>query len=139
MARWRAEALAGLPGLRKAIESADSVMALWIDLWLAFEDAYRCDPPDEPVIAGIYAFADWCAGAPRNPDAGHDPLTAVVVAFYEHVPTCEPARADMPRWFRYADLASNPHVFGRLIDSRTYAALLRDVAAKERRSRRRAK
>jgi hypothetical protein len=35
MARWRAEALERLPELRKAIDSADEIMALWIDIVLA--------------------------------------------------------------------------------------------------------
>src|SRR4051812_26107460 len=105
MAKWRAEAVARFPELRRVTESSDGVMALWIDLWCLFEDAYRADPPDESVIERVYSFADWCSRAPRGPDPGHDPLSAVTVSFYESIPKLRAARDDMPRWFRYSELA----------------------------------
>jgi hypothetical protein len=127
MAKWRAEALARLPQLRKRIDAADSVMALWSELWFAFEQAYRAEPPDEPTIAGIYSFADWCGRAPRNEDASHDPPTAVTVCFYEHVPAYGPARDDMPRWFTYEEVEQNRQVFSYLIGEQQYFELLRHM------------
>jgi hypothetical protein len=133
MARWRAAAIEHLPTLRHVVASADSPMALWIDLRLAFERAYEADPRDEALIAGVYAFADWCVQAPRRPDAGHDPLTAVVVAFYEHVPAFAPARDDMPRWFRHADVAQNRPMFAYHVGDEAYGKLVAFMGKNEHR------
>ncbi len=53
-----------LPELRKTIESADSVMALWIELSVDFHQTYEQKPTNEslkPMQAGtpveIYGFA----------------------------------------------------------------------------------
>jgi hypothetical protein len=133
MARWRAEAFERLPELRGVITSADNVMALWIELQYAFEKAYQAEAPDDSLIARIYSFADWCEQAPRGPDASHDAPTAVTVAFYEHIPTSARAREDMPRWFRYADVANHPKVFGYLIGDEDYRALLKHMAQNQNR------
>jgi hypothetical protein len=125
MAKWRAEALARLPELRTQIDGADSVMALWSELWWAFERAYKAEPPDEQLISRIYSFADWCVQAPRNGDASHDPLTAVVVCFYEDIPRFGPARDDMPRWFTYEEVAESRSVFAYMIGELKYFELLR--------------
>ena len=114
MARWRAE-------------------ALWIELQFAFEKAYRADPPDEAMIARIYSFADWCVQAPRGPDAGHDPMTAVTVAFYEHIPNFKPAREDMPRWFRYSEVTNNWQVFSYHLGDEEFDALLKHMAKNQHR------
>jgi hypothetical protein len=53
MARWRAEAIERLPELRQTIASADSVLALWGELFDAFEAAYRKEPANESLIARI--------------------------------------------------------------------------------------
>lgn len=127
MARWRAEALSRLPELRRDITSSDNVMALWIELQLAFEKAYKADPSDESLIARIYSFADWCIQAPRNPDTEHDPSTAATVAFYEHIPTIPQAREDMPRWFRYSEVAQSRDIFSYLIGEQSYQELLAHV------------
>ena len=124
MSRWRGEAFNRLPQLQKVIAEADSVMALWIELVCVFEKAYRCDPPDEKTIAAIYSYADWCIQAPRRPDAGHDPLSAVTVCFYEDIPTIRQARDDMPRWFKYSEIADNPSVFGHSISHEEFQSLL---------------
>src|SRR5689334_2823002 len=118
MARWRAEALKRLPQLRQTIVSADSIMALWVELWCAFTAAYRAEPSDDNLIEAIYSFADWCVTAPRGPDAGHDPLSAVLAGFYEDIPTFKPARDDMPRWFQYSEVAENPLVFSYSIGAK---------------------
>jgi hypothetical protein len=125
MAKWRAEALTRLPELRKQIDAADSVMALWSELWSAFEQAYLAEPPDEPLIARIYSYADWCVRAPRNDDASHDPPTAATVCFYEHVPGFGPAREDMPRWFTYEEVERDRQVYSYLIGEQQYFELLR--------------
>ncbi len=128
MAKWRAKALEHLPDLRKAIASAEDVFALWSELSYAFERAYQMEPPDESLIGRIFSFADWCLAAPRHPDAAHDPTTAVIVAFYEDIPTFKPARDDMPRWFRYDEVANNRPVFSYHIGDEEYDALVKHMA-----------
>lgn len=127
MARWRAEALERLPELRQVITSADDVMALWTELEPAFEKAYRTEPPDESLIARIYGFADWCLRASRGPDAGHDPLSAVIL-FYEDIPAFRPAREDMPPWFPYSEVAENRQVFSYRIGDKEYEELVAYMA-----------
>ena len=134
MARWRAEAIKRLPELRDVIASADSVMTLWIELQSAFERAYRAEPPDESLIGRIYSFADWCVQAPRGP-AGHDPLGAVIVAFYEDIPAFKPAWDDMPRWFPYAEVADNRRVFAYQIGDEAYEALVEHMKRNRHRYR----
>jgi hypothetical protein len=126
MAKWRAEAISRLPELRKKIDAAENVMALWDDFFrCAFVPAYKAEPPDDSLIARIYAYADWCVQAPRNPDASHDPLTAVLVCFYEDIPAFRPARNDMPRWFTYDEVADSEQVFKYMIGDEQYRELLR--------------
>lgn len=123
MARWRSAAIERLPALRETIAAAETIMSLWIELLLKFEDAYR-DPKNDDLIARIYSFADWCFAAPRNDDAGHDPATVVLVNFYEHIPQSKAAREDMPRWFSYDQVAGSRSVFAYLIDDKEFEDLL---------------
>jgi hypothetical protein len=98
-------------------------MALWIELHMKFEDAYR-EPRNDDLIRRIYSYAHWCLAAPRNKDAGHDPATAVMAAFYEHIPTSPAAREDMPRWFQYEEVAGCRDVFSYLIGDAAFDELL---------------
>ena len=127
MARWRGEAIRRLPQLSRVIASAETLSGLWIDLLIAFEKAYRADPPNEPIISGVYAFADWCLQAPRNAHPGRDPVSAAIL-FYEDVVRFAPARDDMPRWFRYEEVAQNRELFTSVIGDEAYEALLVHMA-----------
>jgi hypothetical protein len=135
VALWRRKALELLPELRDLIACAENVMALWIELRGAFEEGYRSDPPDASLITRIYSFVDWCIAAPPGHDGAHDAATAVVAAFYEHIPAFEPARDDMPRWFRYSEVAENRRTFSYHISDEAYEALLRHMKANEQRFR----
>jgi hypothetical protein len=123
MARWRAAAIERLPEFREVIAKSESIMSLWIELHLAFDQAYLGEKNDD-LIARIYSYADWCSAAPRNDDAGHDPPTAVAVAFYEHIPQSKAAREDMPRWFRYEEVAACQSIFAYHIGQDSYRELL---------------
>lgn len=63
--------------------------------------------------------------APRRPDAANDPLTAVLVCFYEDIPAFKAARDDMPRWFTYDEVAENRSVFSYMIGALEFGELLR--------------
>ena len=123
MAKWRAEALKRFPELRETIDASWEVMALWIELEMAFEKAYR-EPRNNGLIARIYSYADWCNTAERNDDAGRDPPTSVMVAFYEHIPTIPATRDDMPIWFSYEEIAQSKGVFDYIIGPEAFEELL---------------
>lgn len=129
MARWRAEAIERLPELRQVIAAADNVMALWIELVDSFHEAYRNEPRNDSRIGRIYSYADWCLRAPRRPEADHDPFTAVVVCFYEDIPTDPVARDDMPRWFPCKEVEQNRKVFAYHLSDEEYEALVRHMSA----------
>lgn len=133
MALWRVEAIKRLPELRREIQSADSVMALWIDVFFAFRRAYEQEPRDESLIARVYDFADWCMHAARGPDAGHDPASAATVGFYEDIPTLDAARDDMPRWLRYSEVAGSKPVFSYMIGDEKYDELVHHMARNQHR------
>lgn len=107
-------------------------MLLWTELHFAFERAYR-EPRNEDLIARIYSFADWCIRAPRNDDASHDPPTAVMVGFYEHVPQLQAARDDMPRWFHYDEVAKSKSIFAHFIGDEAFDELLKYMMANRHR------
>jgi len=94
MTQWRRLALAELPALRQEIEAAPNVMALWIELESSLTRAYGLPEPDEDTISGIYRYAFWTLQASPDPLA----RTAVIVAFFEHLPTHDAVRADLHRW-----------------------------------------
>jgi hypothetical protein len=81
-----------LPDLRGRITPAANIMSLWIELLLELKRAYQENPPDNQLIAKVYRYAQWCEHEANNPDA----MTAVSVAFYEHLPTNQQIREDLP-------------------------------------------
>lgn len=123
MARWRSAAIERLPELRKTIAKAENIMLLWIELHLAFDNAYR-EPANDDLIARIYSYADWCLSAPRSEDASHDPSTAVAVAFFEHIPQSKAACEDMPKWFSYDEVAKSRSIFSDHIGDKAFDELL---------------
>jgi hypothetical protein len=137
MARWRSAAIERLPELRKTIAKTENIMSLWIELHGKFQDAYR-EPRNEDLIRRIYSYADWCLAASRNDDARHDPSTALMVAFYEHLPASNATREDMPRWFTYDDIAGNRSIFAYLIGDRAFEELLLYMKQNKKRFVRRA-
>jgi hypothetical protein len=104
MPLWRTELIRHLklaghsydsPWFRR-VRAADTPMMTWVELWTEFARAHE-DPPDVALIHHVYLYAFWCiSAAPRHSDAGHDPLTAAVVCFFEHLPTDPRVRARIP-------------------------------------------
>lgn len=124
MALWRTQALNRFSRLKQCIESSETVMSFWGELWFEFEKAYRCKPIDEAMIMAVYRFADWCVNAPRNDDASRDPLSSTVVCFFEHILYFKPSRDDMPRWFSYSDVKQSKQVFSYMIGEAEYELLV---------------
>ena len=129
MGGWLEKAGEMFPELAAALEHVDSPYDLWVELWLAFEDAYEKTPPDESLIKRIYRYSDWCCEQPRGTTAADDLLTCVCVSFYEMIPLRSKPRHDMPRWFTSEDLenglAGEPNIFGHHLSTEDFAELKR--------------
>lgn len=108
MEQWREKAIETFPELASRFEPDGSPYVLWVELWMAFEDAYDKTPPDESLIRRIYRYSAWCCDQPRGNTAADDLFTCVAVSFYEHIPLNPKARDDMPRWWRSEDLEDGP-------------------------------
>ena len=82
MSAWRRVAIERLPEFRATIEEADSPMALWVELGLPFENAFRAG--NEDLVRRFFRFAEWCIDTAHQ--QATDASTAAWCAFYEHLP-----------------------------------------------------
>ncbi len=124
MESWRVKAIEMLPELEEDTNPSDDPMGLWIEIAMEFDDAYK-EPRNEDLTQRIYAYADWCLQyAERSPKAADDPLTCVAVCFYEHIPTREASRLDMPRWFTRDDIVGMKETFSYHLNPDEYKHLL---------------
>lgn len=140
MSDWRSKAAELLPELTEELAEADSPMAFWLEVHWAFEKAYQ-SPQNEELIRRIYDFSDWCVQQDEGEDASTDLPTCVAVCFYEHIPTCPPARADMPRWFTRADVEGSKAIFSYFLSEQDFANLLtlfpgKDIKRRQQKGRR---
>jgi len=132
MSAWRRVALEMIPQCRKLIEQSENVSMLWIELHLAFERAYE-EPKDAALIASIYRYASWCLKDSHNVNV----QTAVVVAFYEHLPVGSQAvREEMPQWLSQEDFEGLRGPFHYFLSDKEFAAFEREFH-KHRAARRR--
>lgn len=110
MNNWRNVARSMLPELHAEITAAEYPMALWVEIVYAFDEAYN-EPRNEDFIERVYRYADWSIQQPEGETADEHLPTCVAILFWEHIPTYEPARNDMPRWVSFEDLIGNQHFF----------------------------
>ena len=112
-------------------------MMLWIELGFVFKAAHRND--EDSLIRLIYEYALWCvAEAPRGSDAGHDPATAAVVAFFEHLPEDLQARRRIHEFMSFDQMDAVKESFRYHLDNDQFGELmdeLRDQYKKSRKSR----
>lgn len=120
---WGREAFNRFPDLIDRFDFVDSPMSLWIELRLAFEDAYKT-PRNEDLISRIYAYADWCCGQPEGATAADDLATAAVACFYEHIPESPESLADMPRWFKLSDVHAMKETFSYMVGEEGFQRIL---------------
>ena len=124
MQSWRAKATELLPELEEDISSSDNPMGLWIEIAMEFDQAYE-KPRNEDLIRRIHAYADWCLEhGERTERAKTDLPTCVAVCFYEHIPTREASRLDMPRWFTREDIVLMKDTFSYHLNPDEYERLL---------------
>ena len=95
MSTWRRKALEVLPAMQEIIDEAESPMALWINLWLEFEDAAKQN--DDATVRRILEYA-FCCISPAAGELPSDASTAAVCAFFEHLPTDEALWPRLPEW-----------------------------------------
>lgn len=107
MSRWRRIALEKLPELRKQIETG-GIYDVWIRLRDELNTLYERTPPDDSLIRRMYEYALWCVVEARNADIA----SAVIVCFYEHLPTDPPIRRDVARWLSNEDFDMLRPFFG---------------------------
>lgn len=99
MSLWRREAIERFPELHREIADADRVGWAWFELWHGLvKPGYEKEPPDTEIIARVYDYAYWCLGHPNT-----DVRTAVILDFYEMLPTDSRMWRDMPRWISQED------------------------------------
>src|SRR5437016_3383475 len=100
---WGKEAFNRFPELLDRFDDVDTPGLLWMELRMAFEEAYKT-PRNEDLISRIFAFAHWCCAQPQGSTAEDDLGTCVAVCFYEHIPGLPEALEDMPRWLSRSDV-----------------------------------
>jgi hypothetical protein len=122
-AEWRSEALSRFPELRERADGLDTPYMVWIELQTLFERAYQ-EPRNEDLIERIYDYSAWCVDQPGGKTATDDLGTCVCVCFYEHIPTCEEAVKDMPRWWSREDVVGMERIFSYLVGDEGYARVL---------------
>lgn len=72
---WRQKSIAMFPELVPRLEGVESPSDLWVELWLAFADAYDHTPRDESLIRRIYRYSRWCCEQPgvlQQPEEGRN-------------------------------------------------------------------
>src|SRR5215467_8994756 len=131
---WGREAFERFPELIDQFDNVESPMLLWIELAYAFDKAYK-EPRNEDLISRIYAYADWCCEQPEGATAENDLATAVVVCFYEHIPECPEALADMPRWFKLSDVQLMKETFSYMVGEEGFQRILLAYQHYEKRKR----
>jgi len=94
MSAWKRKALEMLPEFRGEFEETPNVMSLCIQLHEKLVDAYSHKPLDDDRVRRIYEYARWCLEESRNGDV----VTAIVVAYFEHLPANRDVRDDLHRW-----------------------------------------
>ncbi len=110
MQEWQLKGLEILPEIKEEILESDNPMQLWIEIVLAFDEAYE-EPRNENFIKRVYDFENWCLAQDKGETAGEHLPTCVTTAFWEHIPTNRAAREDMPRWFSLEEVLANQHFF----------------------------
>lgn len=104
MSAWRRTAIEILPEFRRNAEEAGSPMALWIELLLRFEDAFRVG--DTALVDRMVDYAKWCLYTSDG-----DTVNAVAFGFLEHLPEHEDMHTQFPRWFTKSEFEQLKEVF----------------------------
>ena len=125
---WRKKALELLPVLRKTITASPNVMRLWIELQFELDQAYSKGVLDGELVTNIYRYAHWSVYEAGNIDA----VTAVCVAFFEHLPRNSKVWKDLPNRLSTDDFMDLKELFRGSVRPEECETFERDFfAAKE--------
>lgn len=127
MSLWRRMAIEKLPELQKQIAEAENAYGVWSELRLELNSIYQREPLDDSLISRIYGYAAWCLWQPRNDDL----RTAVVVCFYEHLPTDWPIRSDVARWLSVEEFMALRHAFTYHLSEAEVTAFQQEFVARK--------
>lgn len=119
--KWKRKARELLPELEGEIDDAETPYALWIEIHLRFEDAYR-PPGNDDFIRRAYKYGWWCL----NGEDENEEATAAVACFYEELPTHRRVREDLPRWFKREEFDGLRELFRYHLTEGEYEALVKD-------------
>ena len=121
MSAWRRKAIEFLPECRRKIEIADSPMALWVDLYLEFEDAVR--DGKESLQRRFLKYAAWCISPAAGPSPT-DASTAAVCAFYESIGGDKAMWRLFRKWFSRREFLDIRETFAYHLSADEYEQLL---------------
>ena len=124
MATWRRKALEFLPELRSTIASAESPMALWIELHLEFDEVM--EKGDLASAQRFLRFAAWCLTDESGP-LPNDTSTAAALAFYEHLPQKRAYWPHFSRWFTTREVEVLLPIFSYHLDATEFVELRRHL------------
>jgi hypothetical protein len=117
MSTWRKKALESLPELRAIVQTSNSPMALWIELYRAFEQANKSDNLN--LADRIFRYAQWSTSEEAGP-LPSDASTAALLAFFEHLPADDNIRRRLPRWLSQADFQKLTDIFRYHLSEKAY-------------------
>jgi len=123
MQEWKSKAIELLPEIKTEILESETPMQLWIEIVLAFDEAYE-EPRNESLIKRAYEYQNWCLEQDEGDTASEHLPTCVAIVFWEHIPTNTEARKDMPRWFTLEDVLSNHHFFSYHLSDENFDYLI---------------
>jgi hypothetical protein len=130
---WLSKAVDTFPELADQFERADlHPMSFWIELRLALDKAYQCNPINEDLIGRIYGYASWCFDQPETDSAETDLGTAVVVCLIEHLPETQAVAADLYRWMSTETFEGFESVFRYHFSEEQYLTFRDDFMRKKR-------
>ena len=125
MEAWKEKALDIFPERQAWIEELledDREGALWFGLLTEFEAAYEKSPIDEDFIRRVYEYAWWCL----DPALGEDMVSAVVIYFFEQLPTNEAVRRDLPSRMTREEFLGVKELFRYNLTEEEYEAFIKE-------------
>ncbi len=104
----------------------DRVGALWFGLLMEFEAAYEKSPFDEDFIRRVYEYAWWCLDDVH----GEDVVSAVVIYFFEQLPTNELVKKDLPNLITRDEFLGVKDLFRYCLTEEEYEEFVKEFLEK---------
>jgi hypothetical protein len=124
MEAWKKKAFEMFPERRAWIEELleeDRAGALWFGLLTEFEAAYAKSPIDEDFIRCVYEYAWWSLDDIHCKEV----VSAVIIFFFEQLPTNEFVRKDLPNRMTREDFLGVKNLFKYNLTEDEYDAFVK--------------